>query len=152
MSDDFDPEDSNLVQHARRELERIGMFDPDSDYSGMLATAVMELIEKFAAQGHSGMSASMTMDLFSKLGNFEALTPLTDDKSEWMEVGPNVWQNTRQSSAFSDDGGKTYHIVGENRKWIPRWILRRVSERLSTRLMYPQYVSQMTGFIIGVAE
>ncbi|NIO30179.1 MAG: hypothetical protein GTN75_00095 [Gemmatimonadetes bacterium] len=48
-----------LEQHARRELELAGLFDEDSDYGGMLGHSTMRLIEAFAAEGHSGMSAAM---------------------------------------------------------------------------------------------
>ena len=34
-------------------------FDQDSDYEGMLGTAVYEIIKVFAQQGHSGASAEI---------------------------------------------------------------------------------------------
>lgn len=64
---------SNLVDHAEKELKRVGLFDKDSDYDGMLGEDVLELITVFAGQGHSGMSAQMTRELFHKLSNFENL-------------------------------------------------------------------------------
>lgn len=64
---------SNLVKHANEELTKAGLFDKDSDYAGMIGHAVKELITVFAAQGHSGMSAQMTRELFYKLSNFENL-------------------------------------------------------------------------------
>ena len=65
--------DSNLESHAKEELTRVGLFDKDSDYNGMLGDAVLELITVFANQGHSGMSAQMTRELFYKLSGFEKL-------------------------------------------------------------------------------
>lgn len=64
---------SNLLNHANAELKRVGLFDKDSDYDGMLGESVSELIAVFAEQGHSGMSAQMTRELFYKLSNFEEL-------------------------------------------------------------------------------
>lgn len=64
---------SNLVNHAEKELKKAGLFDRDSDYDGMLGDAVLELVTVFAKQGHSGMSAQMTRELFYKLSNFEDL-------------------------------------------------------------------------------
>jgi len=59
---------SNLKQHAQLELERIGAFSEEGDfYGGMTGKAVMELIEVFSEQGHSGMSASVVVQLFTKL-------------------------------------------------------------------------------------
>jgi len=55
-----------LMEHAKKELELAGLFAKDSDYGGMLGDAVLELIEKFAEQGHSGASAGMVSDLFGR--------------------------------------------------------------------------------------
>lgn len=63
----------SLLDHANKELQRVGLFDEDADYDGMLGDAVMELITVFANQGHSGMSAEMTIQLFEKLARFSDL-------------------------------------------------------------------------------
>lgn len=36
-----------------------------------------------------------------------------------------TWQNTRSSSCFSEDGGKTYYDINEDQPWWRRWLLRR---------------------------
>lgn len=64
---------SNLVNHAKEQLTKAGLFGKDSDYDGELGKGVLELIEVFANQGHSGYSASLTRELFNKLSNFEEL-------------------------------------------------------------------------------
>ena len=106
---------SNLIEHARTELTRAGLFDGDADYSGAHAHAVMELIETFAAQGHSGASAALTIGLFTKLAQFQPLTPITSDPDEWNNVsdisGAPLWQNKRRSSSFSRDGGRTWYDI-----------------------------------------
>ena len=115
----------NFTAHARKELELAGMFDKEVDGSEaagswniLCAEAVMELMEVFAEQGHSGFSASMTQELFSRLSKFEPLTELTDNPGEWndiseMQSGKPGWQNQRSSSCFSEDGGKTYWDISE---------------------------------------
>ena len=108
-----------LVEHAERELKAAGMYDDDCDYGpGSIANHVMELIKVLDSGEHSGGSHWLTMELFNKLGNFQALTPLTDNPDEWMDMieyqpGHPCWQNKRQSTCFSDDGGKTYTILNE---------------------------------------
>lgn len=101
--------------HAKKELELAGLNDEDSDYGGMLADAVQELIDVFAEQGHSGFSAMMCIELFTKLAKQENLTPLTSDPDEWNDVsemsGQPFWQNKRNSSNFSTDGGKTWYDI-----------------------------------------
>ena len=113
---------SNLEKHAEDELRRAGLFDKDSDYGGMIGEAVMMMIRVFAEEGHSGFSAKMTCDVFDRLARFKTLTPITSSPDEWMEVGEDmradkkvpVWQNRRQSSCFSNDGGKTYYDIYAN--------------------------------------
>ena len=108
---------SNLVKHAEREMRLAGLYDKDADYDGMIPEAVMKLIKVHSKERHSGSSHALTLSIFAKVANFKTLTPLTNDPSEWMEVSeehagrPGVWQSNRQSSCFSEDGGKTYHDI-----------------------------------------
>lgn len=117
---------SKLMEHAIRELEAIGFPTPDSAeaeklalegewyrdmpegmgdaaYEFMLSRAVLEMMASFVKQRHSGTSAGITMEMFSKLADFKALSPLTNSPSEWEEVVPGFYQNKRQSSAFTQD-------------------------------------------------
>ncbi len=50
-----------------KRLKELGMYDEDSDYEGMIGEAVEELSKTFGEQGHSGMSASVTLGLFNQL-------------------------------------------------------------------------------------
>jgi hypothetical protein len=134
--------DSNLVRHAHAELLRAGLWDEDSDYRGMLADAVFDLVKVFAEQGHSGFSASMARDLFAKLSDFQSLGPITDDPAEWIEVGPEMWQNSRMPSAFSTDGGRTHYLLDERRRWIPRRLILRTPAEKRHLVMYPRHKSQ----------
>ncbi len=103
---------ASLVDHAKAELKRAGLFDVDSDYDGLLGRSVLELIEVFAKQGHSGASATIVQDLFNKLSQFKTLTPLTSDPTEWNDVssmmGKPSWQSNRDPSVFSENGGQTW--------------------------------------------
>tara|TARA_Y100000034_G_C6880489_1_gene403406 strand:+ start:356 stop:943 length:588 start_codon:yes stop_codon:yes gene_type:complete len=104
---------SNLMKHAKRELELAGMFDEDSDYSGMLGNAIMELIKVFAKQGHSGFSASRTIQIFSKLADYKPLIGITGKDGEWSEntFDGKTYQNKRLSSLFKEgENGKPYYI------------------------------------------
>lgn len=109
---------SNLETHAEFELRRAGLFDADSDYNGAIGEAVMKLIRALAGEGHSGGRAMITLSAFERVARFKTLTPLTDAPEEWMDVAdyggpgsPAVWQSRRQSSCFSNDGGKTYYDI-----------------------------------------
>ncbi len=113
-------EESNLTRHAKRELRLAGMNKRDSDYGGMLGPAVLRLIKQHSSEGHSGGSHHSVLSLFNRLADFKALTPLTDNPSEWRdtskETGRPHWQNIRQSSCFSEDGGKTYWNLDESKR------------------------------------
>lgn len=104
----------NIYDHAQRELRLAGLLDEDSDYGGMLGKAVLDLVETFEGSGHSGYSAAVTIDLFSRVAAYQVLSPLTDDPEDWIEVGEGLSQNRRDSAAFSTDGGRTYRRNGED--------------------------------------
>jgi hypothetical protein len=110
---------SNLVEHAKRELALIG--GEDDEMQQLMNKNIIEMVEVFSKAGHSGFSAEHAIQTLEKLLRFENLTPLTDDPDEWNHVhetvwgAPNgVWQNRRNSEAFSEDGGKTYYLLSEN--------------------------------------
>jgi hypothetical protein len=67
------------------------------------------------------MSASICIDLFTKLANWENLTPLTSDPEEWEDVSEfggeedaPLWQNKRNPSCFSNDEGKSWYDVNDS--------------------------------------
>lgn len=102
---------SNLTKHARRELALRG-DDPET------VRGYLDMIEIFAAMGHSGGSASVFIPTLTQLLSFQNLMPLTSDPSEWYcHTGEgsyeSLWQNVRNSSAFSHDGGETYYLVDD---------------------------------------
>ena len=75
--DDILPEDfdSNLVRHARRELELIGE-DPN------WVEGYLDVIRAFAKMGHSGGSASVAIPTIHQLLQFKNLSELTNDPEE----------------------------------------------------------------------
>jgi hypothetical protein len=112
----------SLVEYTERELRRVGLFDPDSDYGGRLGEGVLKLMRTFAEDGHSSGSAMMTLHLFNRLARFEPLTPITDSSDEWFDVsecnGRPLWQSMRSPVLFSSDGGKTYYHVDDPERKI----------------------------------
>jgi hypothetical protein len=105
-----------LIDHAKTELEIAGLFDKDSVYDGALGESVMELIQVFSKQGHSGMSAPLVANLFHKLATYQPLGPITGKDEEWGDVrdlgdGKPWYQNKRCSALFKDDKeGQPYYI------------------------------------------
>lgn len=118
----------SLVEHARRELELSGQFAEDPAY----AQSIVAAVAAFASYGHSGGSAGVGIHQLTTLLQFGNLSPLTDDPDEWHNVskmsGSEMWQNRRNSEAFSTDGGKTYYLLSERdagKPLIHRSIMRR---------------------------
>lgn len=106
-------EDSNLVTHAKRELELLGE-EPD------VIKGYLKVIQAFADMDHSGVSSSVAIPVIHELLQFKNLTPLTNDPDEWVFHGEDiagvpggVWQNRRNSEAFSHNGGLTYYLLSE---------------------------------------
>ena len=113
---------SNMEKHAEDEMRRAGLYDKDADYGGMIPEAVMKLVKTHAAEGHSGGSHGLVMAIFNKVINFQPLTPLTPDPTEWTRVDPvqyqpGTWQSRRLPSAFSRDGGQTYYDIDKEGTW-----------------------------------
>jgi len=106
----------SINQHAKLELELAGFFDKDSDYGGSIAEDVMELLDVFSKQGHSGMSAPAVAGLFHKLATFQSIMPITGKDEEWGDVkdgvdGQHWYQNKRCSALFKDrKDGTPYYI------------------------------------------
>jgi hypothetical protein len=125
----------NLHDYAKSELKLAGMFDRKSDYGGMMADAIMKMIDAFADEGHSGMSAAMAIDIFQRLARFEPLTPLTGADHEWHEVGKGVFQNRRCSHVFKENG-RAYDIEGRIFRYPDGVCVTRFGSRVPVTFPY----------------
>lgn len=107
---------SNLIEHAKREFKAIGYPPLDQEQEDgpnkWIQENLIELLEVFSKQGHSGFSAGYCINAFNKLARFEPLAPLTGEDWEWQEVAENLWQNIRCSRVFKDEQGCAYDIEG----------------------------------------
>lgn len=120
--------DSNLLAHARRELRLLGEEE-------WVVNGYLEMIEIFAKMGHSGGSASVFIPTLTRLLQFKNLRPLTNDPDEWNFISgrsyglnEDLWQNKRNSEAFSTDNGATYYLLSDGRDEDGRPIKYHVSE------------------------
>lgn len=110
---------SLTLKHARRELALLGYkmpdeYEDDNDPNKWVCDNILELLEVFSKQGHSGMSAPYVIGMFFKLANHEPITPLTGEDSEWEKVDFQTLQNVRCSRVFKNiNTGETYDIQGK---------------------------------------
>lgn len=92
-----------MIEYAKSELARIKR--DDSGMQDLMDKNILEIIEVFEKQGHSGFSAGYLLSRLERLMRFKPITPLTGDDSEWGESHYGSRQNKRCSSVFKDDDG-----------------------------------------------
>lgn len=92
----------------------------EDDYVQQIGNCAYEMCKLFSEQGHSEMSAEFTIELLYKLLKGDILTPLTNDKKEWLQIcdEPNnmMYQSKRKFSCFSKDLKTYYDIDDKNRE------------------------------------
>lgn len=102
--------------HAAGELRRAGWMTDENKETG---EAILSAVTAFHGGGWSGGSIGYGVETLRRLCLMEPLGPLTDDPEEWfhhdLDVAgqPDLWQSKRDSSCFSNDGGRTYYDVDE---------------------------------------
>ena len=104
---------SNLVDYAKEELKKIGMIDSGEPYNDVVAKAILDLLELFASQGHSGFTAPYAINVFKRLAMYKPLSPLTGEDSEWNEIESGLYQNKRYSAVFKEKDGRVYNCDGK---------------------------------------
>jgi len=107
-------------EFAEQELRIAGynIEDRPDDPDGWIVDNLLELLEVFSKQQHSGFSARYCISMFKKLASFEPLTPLTGGDDEWSDVsqygGGVMYQNKRSGRIFKDSkDGRAYDIEGK---------------------------------------
>ena len=108
-----------LVTFAKDEFKRLNIdvdSNDDNDYDVWGAKCVLKLIEEFANQGHSGLSASWVLEVFDKLARYKPLSPLTTNEEEWFLISEedNLYQNKRCPTVFakSKNGEGAHYLDG----------------------------------------
>jgi len=108
----------SIVKHALEEFKFAGWLKEDGTYGDeiqeMVCSNVLELLEVFSNQGHSGSSAPYVLRIFKELASFKTITPIYGTDEEWVEVGDNMFQNKRLSTIFKEGkDGTAYNIDGK---------------------------------------
>lgn len=111
---------SALYEYAKKELERIEKGCKDEESLSMqqaIDKNILELINVFSNQHHSGFTATYVIDILQRLLHYKPLTPLTGEDDEWEDVTSYgydtlTFQNKRCSAVFKDDRG-AYWVEGK---------------------------------------
>ena len=100
---------NTFERFAREEFRAAGWSDENGDIKdemqAMICAGVLDLLNVFERQGHSGFSAPYMINLFTKLANFKPIAPITGEDWEWTDVMNGLHQNKRCSSVFKDKDG-----------------------------------------------
>lgn len=108
---------SKTIEHAMAEFRAAGWWSEETGWSDEmqeeLCKGVLDLLNVFSEQGHSGSSAPYAVNVFKKLAMWEPIAPLTGEDWEWVDHGDGLFQNKRCGAVFKDTkqfGGQAYHI------------------------------------------
>jgi hypothetical protein len=142
---------SNLVEWAKKELNHIG--GENDEMQQEMNKDILQIVEVFSEQGHSGFSASYALNIIKRLLDWKPITSLTGEDSEWVEVserkGLSFQQNNRCSSVFreNNDNSTAYYIDGKvfSNDGGKSWYTNRDS-RVS--VVFPYYVPEKPERII----
>lgn len=121
----------NLHDYAVKEMD-IAWPEPDP-MQDAIKKDILEIVDTFSAQGHSGVSAPYCIAILERLLRYKPITPLTGEDDEWDKPygKNNTQQNKRCSSifrenfdnstahdihgkVFSDDGGKAFYSTRDS--------------------------------------
>ncbi len=120
MSNKNKKEKSSMELWAEREVELAikmetqNTNEDNAEYLNEYVTSVYKcalgLYKTFVAQGHSGMSAELTRQVFNRLADHKVLKPIDlERKEDWGEPDfRDTCQNKRYSSLFRTNNNETY--------------------------------------------
>jgi len=106
-------EKSNFIMHAEREFKRAGYEPLDSEQENgpnkWIQENVMELLQVFASQGHSGSSAPFCVNMFQKLASYKLLGPVNSaEEFDFRDEEGRSRQSKTISAVFQDERGEYY--------------------------------------------
>jgi len=106
----------NYRDYAMMEFKAAGWVDEEGNWKdGMqeaMCSSVLDLLDVFSKEGHSGTSAPYAVNLFKDLALFKPIIPLTGEDWEWKPCSDGEMQNKRCSHVFKGKDGKAYDIEG----------------------------------------
>lgn len=119
-----DRKESNLISHARRELNILeaqaakDSEDPEGSLKmqQQMSADVLDVLAVIDRTGQSGGSIGYFLSLVKRLALQQNLAPLLGDDSEWFYHGKemgDMYQNIRNGAVFkSADDGRAYYLDG----------------------------------------
>lgn len=103
--------ESNLCQHAIKELKLAG-YGKGNDYlSDWIYQQIMEIIAVLVYHSNSSSSVIFDISLVKKLCSWDVISPLRFTDDEWNKVCEDgTYQNKRKRNVFKDPDGSIHYI------------------------------------------
>lgn len=116
--------DTEMVGHARRELEIAGLFTPSEDgaYDGFIGKGVLAMVKLFDSWTQNDPAKMSTIkNVFDFVIAGDLLSPPSDDPDEWEEYnveGHTGLRNKRNPMFITQDDRKTWRNLRTGQKGI----------------------------------
>lgn len=102
--------ESNLCQHAIKELKLAGYGKGEGGPNDWMYQQVLEALAVFISHGNSGASAPWEIHLVQKLCNWDIISPLRFTDDEWCQISSDgTCQNRRKGDVFKEPDGSIYY-------------------------------------------
>lgn len=114
--------ESNLCQHAIKELKLAGYSKGNGGPNDWMYQQVLEALAVFASHNNSGSSATIEIDLVKKLCSWDIISPLRFTDDEWCQISfDGTCQNKRQGNVFKEPDGTIHYNNAFNKKPTNRY-------------------------------
>lgn len=113
---------SNICQHAIKELKLAGYGKVEGDPNDWIYQQVLEAVVVFASHGNSGSSAPLEINLVQKLCNWDVISPLRFTDDEWSQISSDgTCQNIRKYNVFKEPDGSIHYNGAFTKRPISRY-------------------------------
>lgn len=110
----------SLLEFSQNELKRLeencGSDIEALELQKVVTNDVLQIINTFVQQQHSGFSANYMLNILDRLLRYKPLTALTGEDDEWEDCskyGMQDMQNKRCTSVFKRPDGTAYWVEGK---------------------------------------
>lgn len=103
--------ESNLCQHAIKELKLAGYGNGEGGPTDWMYQQVLEAVAVFSSHGNSGYSAPWEINLVKDICSWNVISPLRFTDDEWEQISPDgTCQNKRKSDVFKNPDGSIHYL------------------------------------------
>ena len=114
--------ESNLCQHAIKELKLAGYGKDKNGPNNWMYQQVLEAVAVFSSHNNSGSSAPWEINLVRRLCNWDIISPLRFTNNEWHQISADgTCQNIRKSDVFKEPNREIHYNGAFTKRPIERF-------------------------------